>query len=300
MSDLSIVRASATSTTAPVVVNIQAPALFQLLEVAIRSEKRVIGTLLGSKSDDGSEIEVKDCFIVPHSEDSEDQVTLEEHQHRSLLALHRKSSQKDLVLGWFSTVDKIDAFTNAINEFYSRGLDTIVHLTVAQNAASSIPEIRTYVSTKFGGSKHVISSLNLQNVNSSFIYTPVHYNVHTIESEQVLVNSDIDSILAGNDAEVLKLDSESEFKKLVTILNKTEALIDLAVQYIDNVESGAVQADKEFVKFLTINLTSNINTYNLDFFKQNFNSHIEDNSMVEYLTNSLKTQLELTKKLPAN
>jgi JAB1/Mov34/MPN/PAD-1 ubiquitin protease len=53
--------------------------LFSILDHYLRrneGQSRVIGTLLGSRSDDGSEIEIKNCFNVPHNE-TEDQVCYE-------------------------------------------------------------------------------------------------------------------------------------------------------------------------------------------------------------------------------
>jgi JAB1/Mov34/MPN/PAD-1 ubiquitin protease len=39
------------------------------------NQKRVIGTMLGVRSDDGAEVEIRNCFAVPHNESSEQVVT---------------------------------------------------------------------------------------------------------------------------------------------------------------------------------------------------------------------------------
>src|SRR6266542_3910868 len=48
--------------------------LFSILDHFVRrneNQSRVIGTLLGVRSEDGSEVEVRNCFPVPHSETRE-------------------------------------------------------------------------------------------------------------------------------------------------------------------------------------------------------------------------------------
>jgi len=62
---------------APLTVSIEPVVLFSILDHALRrnaNQKRVIGTMLGVRSDDGTEVEVRNCFAVPHNESSE-QVT---------------------------------------------------------------------------------------------------------------------------------------------------------------------------------------------------------------------------------
>jgi translation initiation factor 3 subunit F len=53
-------------------------ALFSILDHSLRrnmDQQRVIGTLLGVRSDDGTEIEIRNCFGVGHNE-SQEQVRL--------------------------------------------------------------------------------------------------------------------------------------------------------------------------------------------------------------------------------
>lgn len=48
--------------------------LLSMLDHYIRrneNQQRVIGTLLGVRSDDGSEVEIKNCFPVSHTEEDE-------------------------------------------------------------------------------------------------------------------------------------------------------------------------------------------------------------------------------------
>ena len=58
----------------PLTASIEPVVLFSILDHALRrnaNQKRVIGTMLGVRSDDGTEIEIRNCFAVPHNESSE-------------------------------------------------------------------------------------------------------------------------------------------------------------------------------------------------------------------------------------
>ena len=62
------------TTQAPLTASIEPVVLFSILDHALRrnvNQKRVIGTMLGVRSDDGTEVEVRNCFAVPHNESSD-------------------------------------------------------------------------------------------------------------------------------------------------------------------------------------------------------------------------------------
>ena len=58
-------------------VSVNPVVLFSILDHYLRRQEkqhRVIGTLLGVRSEDGSEVEVRNCFHVPHDESTQNQV----------------------------------------------------------------------------------------------------------------------------------------------------------------------------------------------------------------------------------
>jgi translation initiation factor 3 subunit F len=62
------------TSSAPLTASIEPVVLFSILDHALRrnaNQKRVIGTMLGIRSDDGTEVEIRNCFAVPHNESSE-------------------------------------------------------------------------------------------------------------------------------------------------------------------------------------------------------------------------------------
>jgi translation initiation factor 3 subunit F len=76
-------------------------ALFTILDHYLRrtdAQERVIGTLLGTRSDTG-EIEVRSAFAVLHSETPE-QVAVDTEYHHAMYDLHHKVNPKEIIVGW--------------------------------------------------------------------------------------------------------------------------------------------------------------------------------------------------------
>lgn len=295
--------------TAPINVTIQSPALFQLLEFALRSdgdESRVIGTLLGTRSDDGSEIEIKDAFIVPHHEEG-DEVTIEEYHHRSLYQLHKKANPKDAILGWFSSNPTVDSFTALVHDFYSRSADgtypyPAIHLTLSKNTntegeLSSIPTINTYIASPVGAVGATAANLKLDK-SSSYLFTPVSNKLAFDIAENSVLSLASNAVFNEEDSQSTELNGSSvDLKLLVEHLNKIDLLIGSTLKYIEQIESKEIKGDEVFAKFLLTNLKTNLNTINLEQLEKQFTSHIQDTLMIEYLASSVKTQLELSAKL---
>lgn len=67
--------------------------------------------MLGVRSDDGTEIEIRNCFAVPHNESNEQvrfffdlsdfQVEVDMEYHKQLLTLHLRQNPKEVLIGWY-------------------------------------------------------------------------------------------------------------------------------------------------------------------------------------------------------
>lgn len=288
----------------PVHVTIQAAAFFQLLEFSLRSndDSRVIGTLLGCRSDDGSELEVRDAYIVPHHNEGGDAVTIEEYHHKVQHHLHKRSNPKDSIIGWFSTVPEFDSFTGLVHEFYSaRTTGTYpypaIHLTLSEDSKkiNDVPTINTYIASSIGAIGQTANSLNVYK-GSSYIFTPIPNKVQfEIHDKAVLRYS---SSVVYQEKESLKLSSKAvDIELLIDHLNKVDALITSTLNYIEKVENREIKGDDKLARFLLTNLKTNVESINLEELKNSFNSHIQDTLMIEYLASSVKTQMELSAKL---
>ena len=100
----------------PPTASIEPVVLFSILDHALRrntNQKRVIGTMLGVRSDDGTEVEIRNCFAVPHNESSEQaslrfqwifpdlKVEVDMEYHKQLLTLHLRQNPKEVLIGWY-------------------------------------------------------------------------------------------------------------------------------------------------------------------------------------------------------
>ena len=115
-------------------------ALFSILDHYLRrtdAQERVIGTLLGTRSDNG-EVEVRSSFAVLHSE-TEEQVAVDMEYHRTMYDLHHKVNSKEVIVGWcasiivgpyniyrivqrirYSTGSNLNTYSALIQNFYSQ------------------------------------------------------------------------------------------------------------------------------------------------------------------------------------
>jgi translation initiation factor 3 subunit F len=54
---------------------------------------------MGSRSEDGQEIDVRSCFAVPHSE-SEDQIAVDMPFQQGMMDMLRKNGTNEGIIGW--------------------------------------------------------------------------------------------------------------------------------------------------------------------------------------------------------
>ena len=110
-------------------------------------QTRVIGTLLGVASD--NEIEVRNCFQVPHVEDAK--VALGKEYNRDMFALHKRVSPDESIVGWFSTtIDGDDLNKNScmFHDYYGgQCARRPLHLVVDTSLSSNALGIRGYFGT---------------------------------------------------------------------------------------------------------------------------------------------------------
>ncbi len=92
-----------TSSRAPSV-TIHPTALFSILDHYLRrtdTQQRVIGTLLGTRSEGDNAVSVRTAFAVLHSETSE-QVAVDMDYHRAMFDLSQRANPKESIVGWYA------------------------------------------------------------------------------------------------------------------------------------------------------------------------------------------------------
>ncbi|KAJ3703393.1 hypothetical protein LUZ61_007098 [Rhynchospora tenuis] len=252
--------------------------LFNICDAFVRRPDqagRVIGTLLGSTSSDGT-VEIKNSYVVPHNE-SADQVALDIDYHHNMFVSHQKVNPKEVIVGWFSTGFGVSGGSSLIHEFYSREVQNPIHLTVDTGFTNGEASIKAYVS----------ANLTLGDRQLAAHFQEIPLDMRLIEAERVgfdlLKNTSVDKI--PNDLEGM----ESSMERLYTLINDV-------YKYVDDVVEGRVQGDNNIGRFIAEALAS-LPKLSPAAFDKVFNDKIQDNLSLVYLSSLTRTQLSIAEKL---
>lgn len=318
-----VIAPAAGSANGPASIKIHAPAMLTILEIISQQvlNKRIIGTLLGSRFDDGLEMEIKDGFMVPINETG-DSIVIEDQVHKSLYQLYKKAHPKETVLGWFGSSNQIDDITSLIHDFYSKGVDRAfpfpaIYLNVEfLNEKNQIiePKITTYIGAAVG--KPVSNTQQIgwktTNVNNSYIFTPIPNEViNATITEKIAFKTLIDQkINQQNDNTNTNTNTNTnnnngnnnntdDLSYLSQQLNKATDNVGQLLSYIEN--NGNKDQDIDLLRLLSNQLLNKpaILT-NLPELEKLFKDHNQDVIMIEYLTKAVKDQIELSTRLTAS
>lgn len=278
------------SISSPLNVIVQAQALFQILDHALRRDKgqqRVIGTLLGVRSEDGLEVEIKSAYGVPHDE-TEGEVVVGIDYNRSMYQLHKRANPKEVILGWYATSSELNILSGLMHDFYSQTEGTYpypaIHLTVQATDPLANIDVRTYISSPVG--------ITDKSTTGNCLFIPVPNEVRYSEIEK----SGLDVIRKGKDDPSRIIELTSDIKNLENSIDEVLEMLERVSAYVSGVIAGQSAPNVAIGKFLLKNL-SLVPSFSKDAWEKLFNSHLQDVLMVVYLANTVKTQLELTSRL---
>lgn len=258
-------------------VRIHPVALFSICDgYTRRNEKqdRVIGTLLGTMVDGA--VEIKNCYIVPHNESSE-QVAVDIAHHKTMYDLHQRVAPSETIVGWFATGPALYNSDALIQEFYTKEAPNSVHLLVDTTLAGSKFSINAFMSR--------LLTLGDKVLATEFVEIPCE--VLFGEAERV----GVELLSSGASTKPLS-DNES----LSTSLKRLEELLDKVYAYVEDVTEGRVKGDPMIGRYLADTL-SLVPHFSKPDFERLFNESVQDVMMVTYLSNLLRTQIALAEKL---
>ena len=214
------VPVGAQPTTTPLTVAVQPQALASILDHSLRRNKdqeRVIGTLLGTRSEDGTSVSIENCYAVPHTETAE-QVEVDMDYQKSMLALHLRASPREVLVGWYATSSELNTFSALIQNFYGQQGDgtyphPAVHLTVSTEPGQGV-EARTYISAPIG--------VTAERTADSCLFIPVPHEIKYGDAER----SGLELISTAKDREDrsagVVTDIESLERNVETVLEMLE------------------------------------------------------------------------------
>ncbi|ETI23589.1 eukaryotic translation initiation factor 3 subunit F [Cladophialophora carrionii CBS 160.54] len=278
-------------TTAPLRVVIQPQALFSILDHCLRrppDQQRVIGTLLGTRSDaDESQVVVHSSFAVPHTETT-DQVEVDMEYQKAMLALHLRANPKEVLVGWYATSSELNTFSALIqNHYSSQGEGTFpypaVHVTVSSQAGQDV-EVRTYISSPVGVSP--------ERAADSAAFIPIPYTVNYGEADR----AGLEAVETAKESESRTATILTDIENLEKSLEDTLGMLDRVAKYVENVIEEEAEPSTALGQFLlnTLALAPKVDPAEIE---KDFNNHIQDVLTVSYLANMIRTQMDLSNRL---
>jgi translation initiation factor 3 subunit F len=247
----------------------------------------VIGALLGIRSEDGMEVEVRNCFAIPHTE-NQDQVEVDVEYQKNMLALQLRANPREILLGWYTTSLELNNFSALIQNFFaSPETGTFphpaVHLTVSTEAAKAI-DLKAYISAPVG--------VNAERAAESCLFIPVPYEIRYGESEK----SGLELISGAKDSENRAAPVVSDIEGLERSVDQTLDLLDRVSDYVSNVLDEEREPSNALGQFLmnALSLAPKVDPADIE---RDFNNHIQDVLVVSYLANTIRTQIDLSQRL---
>lgn len=248
------------NTTAPVSVTIQPQALFSILDHASRrpaDQERVIGTLLGVRSDDGTEVEIRNCYAVPHTETAE-QVEVDMDYQKAMYALHSRAERKEVLVGWYATSDQLNTFSALIQNFYSQqGEGTFphpaVHLTVSTVAGQDVAA-HTYVSAPIG--------VTADRAADSCLFIPVPHEIKYGEAEK----SGLELIAGARDRDDRSQLMQTDIETLERAIEQVLEMLERVSNYVSNVLDEEAEPSSALGQFLmnTLSLAPKVDAEDIE------------------------------------
>ncbi|EMD41061.1 hypothetical protein CERSUDRAFT_149703 [Gelatoporia subvermispora B] len=269
---------------APTSVTVHPVALFSILDHYLRrtdTQERVIGTLLGTRSDNG-EIEVRSAFAVLHSE-TEEQVAVDMEYHRTMYELHHKVNPKEVIVGWYSTGSNLNTYSALIQNFYSQETapHQAVHLAVNTGAQEG---------EQTGVKAFVGSPVGVFPKPENCVFVPIPCALRFNDSER----NGLDLLTTTASAPNTSVSHPvNDLEVLERSLKSVSEMLDRVLSYVQSVLSGEVKGDAAVGRYLMDTLGSTTE----DLEKGGFNSALQDTLMVSYLASLVRSQAEVSARL---
>ncbi|WVQ83813.1 eukaryotic translation initiation factor 3 subunit F [Cryptococcus sp. DSM 104549] len=242
---------------------------------------RVIGALLGSRSENGQEVDVRSCFAVSHSERGQ-KIEVDSPGKQEMMQLLARTGVKETLLGWYASHPTIDANSAILQDYFSSEIvpHPAVHITVDTELDPS--------GKGLGVKGWVSAPLGLTPKPENAVFLPVPVSVKFAESER----SALDLLTAPQPTPSPAL---PPLPALSSSLSQLSALIDQCLAYVQSVNAGTQAPDVQVGRYLLEGLGRWSATGNED--EGGVKAGLQDTLTVSYLSNLVRSQVELAGRL---
>lgn len=268
----------------PTSVTVHPVALFSILDHYLRrtdAQERVIGTLLGTRSDNG-EVEVRSSFAVLHSE-TEEQVAVDMEYLKTMYELHHRVNPKEVIVGWYSTGSNLNTYSALIHNFYSQ--ETAPHQAIHLALNTGVVE-----GEEAGVKAFIGSPVGVYPKPENCVFVPVPCELRFNDAER----SGLDLLTATSNAPNSTISHPTtDLEVLERSLQSVSSMLDRVLSYVQSVLSGEVKGDPAIGRYLMDTLGASTE----DLEKGGFNASLQDTLMVSYLASLVRSQAEVSARL---
>jgi translation initiation factor 3 subunit F len=255
---------------------------FSILDHYMRrnsAQTRVIGVLLGTVM--GKTVEVTNCFPVPHNE-TEEQVVVDVEYQSNMRALYQMVNPNEVVVGWYATGSEVTEHSLVIHDVVTEDAQMPVHLCVDTNLEGGKMGIRALVSEDIG----------VPSATRGKVFVPVECEVLVHEPERLVLSLLDKSMDDGRETVPLV----SDLDHVATSTAKLQEMIARALEYVNKVLSGEVEADERIGRYLrdTVAAVPKVDAVR---FASSFHDSVQDLLMLEFLSNLAQSQVAVQHKL---
>ncbi len=242
-----------------------------------RSNKRVVGILLGTKT--GNQLDILNSYAVPFEEDKKNpHIWFVDHNyHENMFGMFKKVNAREKVVGWYSTGPKIRPSDIEINEVIKRYTKDPVFCIINVNPKDDL-EIPTqaYVA---------VPDKSETSISQNFVHVPSE--IGALEPEEVGVEHllrDIKDTTVGTLSDQVK----AKVNALKGLKKRMKEMSD----YLDKVGKGKLPLNHQIIYNMQnmFNLSPNLQVKELvDSLKINTN----DNMLVIYISSLIRSIIAL-------
>ena len=238
------------------------------------------------------QVEVTNCFAVPHAERGEE-VAIGKDFNKQMLALHLKANRKEQVVGWYASAplgegeqegaELIADTSSLIHDFYAGETEEgdPIHLVVDTTLKEDAVSVRAYRSTP----------VTVQSEPLANLFHELRLTMETTEPEAICLNK----MVMGGKMEDKTAEGE---EPLLVSMEKLFTLLETASNYVDAVVEGKISPDAELGRQIA-NTLATIPRIRPEVFDKLFNDSLQDLLMVTYLSNITRTQMSIAERLNA-
>jgi translation initiation factor 3 subunit F len=209
-----------TISTSPVV-------LFSVLDHYLRRnepETKVIGAILGVRSTDGTEVEIRNAFPLIHTTE-ENEIALDREHYRTMLELHQRVNPEEIILGWYTAGSDLAPSCTPVQSFFTEDVAPFqpIHVTIDTNALFNSSDMGLYA--------YACAPVGFMSKPGDCLFLPIPCEVKYLDAER----SGLDMLASAKSKDDRTASLISDMDHLEIAVTKLQEMLERISKYVDNV-----------------------------------------------------------------